>query len=375
MRKYTLFKRRAEGRDPVWYVKVYDDQGRRKAYSTGCTRKEDAEDEAEKRFGKGKRAPVLNAFIAERHFFVRGECRWLLRREAGGHEITENTLKIYRHALAMIVKAFGEKRLSDIRLFDLEGWILRLDIASSTKSIVLGVMRILFKEAVREELIKEDPTKQLEPLKVKRLERGVFTLEELAKLFPLDRAELLRIWGGEIYAVFALTMATAGLRNAEARALLWKHYLRSDRALLVEQQEQDGVITRTKGKRDRVVLLPDRTCSELDIWRQATPYGERDQYIFPNAHGLPYHERAPQDWLRRAIPRAGVDPAGRVLVPHSFRHTYVTHVRRSIPAAALGEMIGHVNEATTLGYDHPSIAQRVGALDGARDGISRLLPH
>jgi hypothetical protein len=30
-RKYTLFKRKAEDRDPIWYVKVYDDAGRRKA--------------------------------------------------------------------------------------------------------------------------------------------------------------------------------------------------------------------------------------------------------------------------------------------------------------------------------------------------------
>jgi integrase len=376
MRKFTLFKRRGEDRDgTVWYVRVRDERGKRHAYTTGCTRKDEAEDYAEMHYGSGKRAPTLAVFVAERHFFERGACFWLLRREAGGHEITDNTLKVYRHALLQILTAFGEKRLSEIRLHDLETWVLRLTCADSSKMGILGVLRILFKEAVREELLKEDPTKQIEPLKVKRLERGVFTLAELAKLFPLDRVELFRIWGGQVYAVFALTMATAGLRNAEARALQWRHYLRADRALLVEQQEQDGVICGTKGKRDRVVLLPDRTCQELDQWHEATPYGESDGYVFPNATGVPYHERAPQDWLRRALPRAGIDPAGRVLVPHSFRHTYVTHVRRSIPAAALGEMIGHSSEATTLGYDHPTIAQRVGALDGARDGITRLLPH
>jgi integrase len=375
MRKYTLFKRKAEDRDPIWYVKVYDERGKRKAYSTGCTRKEDAEDFAEQHYGKGKRAPTLAAFVDDRHFFERGACRWLLRREAGGHEITENTLRVYRLALKKIKEFFGEKRLTEIRLYDLEGWLLRLECADSSKMGILGVLRILFKEALREELVKEDPTKQIEPLKVKQLARGVFTIDELAKLFPPDRAEMFRIWGGQLFATFCLTMASAGLRNAEARALQWRHYLRPDRALLVEQQEQNGEITRTKGKRDRVVLLPDRTCAELDQWHQVSPYGDSDLYIFPNASGGPYHERAPQDWLRRALPRAKIDPAGRVLVPHSFRHTYVTHVRRSIPAAALGEMIGDANEATTIGYDHPSIAQRIDALVGARDGISRLLPH
>ena len=374
MKKYTLFKRKAEGRDPIWYVKVYDERGKRKAYSTGCTRKEEAEDYTEQHYGKGKRAPILAAFIEDRHFFERDACRWLLRRQAGGHEITENTLIVYRQALKRIKETFGEKRLTDIRLFDLEGWILRLPCADSSKMSVLGVLRILFKEAMREELIKEDPTKQIEPLKVKQLTRGVFSLEELAKLFPLDRADMFRIWGGQLFASFFLTMATAGLRNSETRALQWKHFLRDERALLVEQQEQLGKITHTKGKRDRLVLIPDRTCTELDKWNEKTPYGDSDDFMFPNAAGTPYRMRAPQDWLVRALPRADIAPAGRILVPHSFRHTYVTHVRRSIPADALGEMIGHANEATTLGYDHPTIAQRVDALGGARDGISRLLP-
>ncbi|MGD0727067.1 MAG: tyrosine-type recombinase/integrase [Spirochaetia bacterium] len=384
MRKYILFKRRGEGRDPVWYVKIYEN-GRRRAKAiridTGdgttrpCTLKEEAEDYAELHYGQGQRAPVLKAFIEERHFFERGACFWILDREAHGHTISPNTIKVYKHALKQILAVFGEKRLTEIRMRDLKYWILALPCADSTKNTILGVSKILFTVALEEELIKESPTALLKAVKADKLVRGVFTLAELAKLFPLDRVELFRIWGGQIYAAFALTMATAGLRNAEARALQWKHYLVADRALLVEQQEQDGKICGTKGKRDRVVLIPDRTCVELDHWHQATPYGDSDGYMFPNAAGVPYHERAPQDWLRRALPRAGIDPAGRVLVPHSFRHTYVSHVRRSIPAEALGEMFGHSNEATTDGYDHPTIAQRIGALDGARDGITRLLQH
>lgn len=374
MKPYTLFKRRGGDRDTAIYYARVMENGRRKAYSTGCTKKDDAEDYAELHFGSGKRAPTLAAFLDERHFFERGACRWIQRREAGGHELTDNTLRVYRHALAQIKKPFGAKRLSEIRLKDLEIWILGLSCASSTKSVILGVLRILFKEAVREELIKEDPTKQLEPLKIKRQVRGVFSLAELSKLFPPERAELNRIWGGQIYSTFFLTMATAGLRNSETRALQWRHYLRAERALLVEQQEQNGQITRTKGKRDRLVLIPDRTCAELDQWHEATLYGDLDDFMFPNAAGTPYRMRAPQEWLGRALPRAEIDPAGRTLVVHSFRHTYVTLIRRTVPADALGEMIGHSNEATTDGYDHPSIAQRLDALGKAREGVTRLLP-
>ncbi len=385
MKPYTLFKRRGGDRDTaIWYVRVMEDgqdlqTGQpvrvRKAYSTGCNKKDDAEDYAELHFGSGKRAPTLDAFIEDRHFFERGACRWIQRREAGGHELTENTLKVYRHALGMIKKAFGARRLSEIRLKDLEIWILGLGCASSTKSVVMSVLRVLLREAVRDELIKEDPTKQLEPLKIKRMVRGVFNMAELGRLFPPDRAEFKQIWGGQLYATFFLTMATAGLRNSETRALQWRHYLRAERALLVEQQAQRGGITHTKGKRDRLVLIPDRTCAELDQWHESTLYGELDDFMFPNANGAPYGMHAPQDWLRGALPRAEIDPAGRVLVVHSFRHTYVTHVRRSVPAQALGEMIGHSNEATTDGYDHPSIAQRLEALGVAREGIGRFLPR
>ena len=51
MRKYTLFKRKGEDRETsVYYVRVYDEHGRRKAYSTGCSKKEDAIDYAEQHF-------------------------------------------------------------------------------------------------------------------------------------------------------------------------------------------------------------------------------------------------------------------------------------------------------------------------------------
>ena len=83
MKPFTLFKRRGDDRETaVYYVRVMEN-GRRKAYSTGCTQKEEAEDFAEQHYGKGKRAPTLAAFVDDRHFFIRGECRWLLRREAG----------------------------------------------------------------------------------------------------------------------------------------------------------------------------------------------------------------------------------------------------------------------------------------------------
>jgi hypothetical protein len=104
---------------------------------------------------------------------VRGQSFWLLRREAGGHEITANTLRAYSLSLRKIKEAFRDKRLSELRLH-LENWLLRAEGADSSKIVSLGVLRILFKEAIREELIKEDPTKQIKPLKVRGIVRGVF---------------------------------------------------------------------------------------------------------------------------------------------------------------------------------------------------------
>ena len=384
MKPYTLFKRRGGDRDTaIWYVRVMEDgqdlqTGQpvrvRKAYSTGCNKKDDAEDYAELHFGSGKRAPTLDAFIEDRHFFERGACRWIQRREAGGHELTENTLKVYRHALGMIKKAFGARRLSEIRLKDLEIWILGLGCASSTKSVVMSVLRVLLREAVRDELITYEPTKQLEPLKIKRMVRGVFDIAQHRQALPSTPCRVQADLGRPTLRTFFLTMATAGLRNSETRALQWRHYLRAERALLVEQQAQRGGITHTKGKRDRLVLIPDRTCAELDQWHESTLYGEPATSCSRTQTGRPpaCMRLGCATWCPAP---AEIDPAGRVLVVHSFRHTYVTHVRRSVPAQALGEMIGHSNEATTDGYDHPSIAQRLEALGVAREGIGRFLPR
>jgi len=48
-------------------------------------------------------------------------------------------------------------------------------------------------------------------------------------------------------------------------------------------------------------------------------------------------------------------------------------IRKQVPEAALGIMIGHTSERITDGYDHRTVLQRLNELEPARVGVERLL--
>lgn len=370
---YSLFKRRSAGRTATWYVLIWEGD-KRKAYTTRCSKKEDAEAYAEKHFKKG-RSPTLSDFVAERCFFVRGQCRWLQRTEDHGRSITENTLLFYRAGMKKLLEGFGDKRLTEISRKDMEQWLIGLQVAPKTKNSILGVARLLWNEAKFDDLLSENMVLDLKPYKTSGAARGHFSLGELATMFPLDTDAMYRIWGNQLKATMFLLVASTGIRNAEVRGLAWRHYLQAERALMVEQQVQHGAITRTKAKRDRIVLLPDRTVAALDSFRAASLYNRDNDFMFANYNGKPHGPRALGEWLPPALKRAGIEAKGRVLCPHSFRHTYVTAVRRQVDAVSFGQMIGHSDAKTTDGYDAPDVHQRIQALEGARKGIAGILPE
>ena len=58
---------------------------------------------------------------------------------------------------------------------------------------------------------------------------------------------------------------------------------------------------------------------------------------------------------------------------HSFRHTYVSHLRGAIPEAKLIRIVGHTNTVTTDKYTHTSEEDRK-AVKAAVDGLLPQTP-
>jgi integrase len=145
-----------------------------------------------------------------------------------------------------------------------------------------------------------------------------------------------------------------------------------------------GPVSEQKGGA-KIVLLPPRVHDELKAWQEASLWRKPTDMIFPGAaRGIPVSAAT----ITHALPStilmlnaaakkeglpAAIETKGRNLVVHSFRHTYVSRLRRLVPEGVLRSLTGHHSEAMTNRYDHPDVRELVAELEPAREAVKGLL--
>jgi site-specific recombinase XerD len=146
-----------------------------------------------------------------------------------------------------------------------------------------------------------------------------------------------------------------------------------------------------KGKKDRIVALPDTLLPALrDAWRarfkrsawrpsvQPPPENPADKaadkaavcWLFTGSRDprRPMDKKTAYYLVRQAARRAGIK---RPVSPHTLRHTYATHqVEAGVHLRKLQLLMGHARLSTTLLYVHLSQAE----IATAGSPLDRLLP-
>jgi integrase len=79
------------------------------------------------------------------------------------------------------------------------------------------------------------------------------------------------------------------------------------------------------------------------------------------------------DNLERLIEQAGIKKNGRKLIVHSFRFTYVTFMRRELPAETVMKLVGHTTVGMTEYYNKRLIDESLAGLPGADTAVAKLL--
>jgi integrase/recombinase XerD len=116
-------------------------------------------------------------------------------------------------------------------------------------------------------------------------------------------------------------------------------------------------VNQGKGRKDRCVLLPERTLELLrEYWRIDRP----PVYLFQSEHSSGHV----QDWTVRRCFRAVVREMGlkKRVKPHTLRHSYATHLlERGVPLRVIQEFLGHRSPKTTSIYTHltPNVMEHV----------------
>jgi integrase len=300
-----------------------------------------------------------------------------------GARYKPSAVRSYAEALRLrLLPVVGDARLSDVRRADVQDLADRLTaegLSASTVQNTLDPLRVIYRRAIRRDLVAIDPTKGLELRRPDgRRERIAAPEEARALLDGLPESEQA-IWAVALYA---------GLRRGELRALRWSdvdfegRVIRVERGWDAEEGEQAG---KSRAAR-RTVPLITRLAPVLAAHKLATGRDE-DGLVFG---ATAEHAFDPSTVRRRALaawgwkqapnPKRGgprtalvktrddaLDPIGL----HECRHTFASlMIAAGCNAKALSKIMGHASIAITFDiYGH----LMPGGEDEARERVDAYL--
>lgn len=263
---------------------------------------------------------------------------WLARKEQATAPSNYRTIE---SAWRVHVKpVWGDRRVSEISVVDIEAWVARMVKAKNSPTIVIrahGVLSGILTDAVKGRRLASNPAKGIENLPRKTARRHVYlTADDVHRL--ADEA-------GE-HRALVLVLGFCGLRWGEAIALRVRdvEFLRR-RITVAENAVQIGArhaVGQTKGKAVRSVPVPQFVLSELSALCTGKTAG--DLVFSGDGKYLP-RPKSTNGWFRRAVERAKI----QTITPHDLRHSAASlAVSAGVNVLALARMLGHKDPSVTL---------------------------
>lgn len=341
-------------RGSFYYFYYYDAEGKRWRRSTGERSPVAAERAARKFLGQGTLEDFASGFFAE-------DSEWVKAKRDAGKSLSPRYLqeKTY-HLTAHIFPVFGSWNVNAISAPDIRRWILSLPKSTQTRKHILQTFRDVMQEAVFLGRIDRNPAEEAGNITARHEQREVYSAAELQMLFPVDDEQLIDVWGSLQYATLFLLLATTGLRNSEARELLWSDVDLHSGLLVVRG-------TKTQTSR-RPALITERAGRVLA--RHQRSFSRPEAFVFPGAKaGSPITRRSVSQRLRKVLQEQrekalSGDPDSplfaRRLDVHSFRHTFVTRMEEKLPQKHLMILSGHSTAKMLDHYTHRELLE-VGA--------------
>lgn len=287
--------------------------------------------------------------------------------------------------VARIMRAFGDRRIAEITIVDIERFLRGLDregLAARNVNSQRQALANVFEYACRADTfaLPANPVRGVE----KRREDyskppDTFSAEQILALARAAREgrhvnggrrwasserdveqERANAQDGALYTVAGFT----GLRQGELRALRWKHVRFADRTLVVVAGMSAGHDSSTKSGKWRAVPLAREPFVALDELSRRDWFTSAEDFVFCGPAGDPIDDSA----LRRRF-NAACDAAGLSPLPfHHLRHTFATLAIRGLDPATVQTLMGHSKITTTERYLHArplsELAERMDAIFG-----------
>ena len=350
-------------RGKYWYYRLANETN---YHSTGQTSRSHAEDWivgkhkllpelAEEETGPG--AVTLREYLQP--FFDWNRCPHAMRLREEGKSFSESYAKkqrrrkeTYIYGDEIVNLQMGEIKRSHI--LDFRRRLMEKGTGYRTINMTIGILKIVFHEALFREDIDRDPTQGIGQLKYEGEETGIFTRQEMIDLF----AEKPGLWKDLYSYTIFLLAARCGLRRSEVLALKWRQLDLTGGVVYVDFAMTDN--EKPRWNRTRRTLLTRQCIKALKELRQLSTWVQPDHYVFAYPNGKPRKFTWWKQHFEAAMIRAKLmQKEGdkivntRRLEPHSFRHSLNTLLRGAdVDPAKLRATFGWSSEVVQDDYTH-----------------------
>lgn len=275
--------------------------------------------------------------FAGNDFFIRsGEGSFRARCERFGKHYDEGYFRRKNGLLRnYILPKFCDWDIRRISAVVIEDWYVSLaqykhpgkQLCDLQKVNTLDALSDIMKEAQRKGVIENNPCDNVQRITVnKGSNKEIFTLEEIALLFPNDRERLYYIWDYSLmWALYFSIMVDTGFRYSEVAGLSLDKISENGGVYTTDSvggythDIRHKIKTSSKGKGVKYGILSSYTMDLLEEYKKDLP----DKYLFKWGSRFIYSNTA-NEKLRRACKYAGVDIRDRT--QHCFRHTFDTYM-------------------------------------------------
>ena len=260
--------------------------------------------------------------------------------------LADNTLASYHHDLQQFASFLSERKAgvesttAALIVDYLEG-LERKGRKPATISRHLATLKSFYHFLLRERVINQDPTADLESPRLSR---------RLPRVLSVDEVEFLL---GQPH-----TGRPAGLRDKAMLELIYATGLRVSElvSLNVGQVNLEMGVVRCLGKGQRERMVPMGSIAAYWVRRyleQARPQmirSSEDEALFVNHQGQRLTRQGFWKILKKYARQARLD-AG--ITPHTLRHSFATHLlENGADLRVVQELLGHADISTTQVYTH-----------------------
>lgn len=244
---------------------------------------------------------------------------------------SESSIKTYQDAVTVFFRFLENKAVEDIDNGDLEKfnteYILTRGYSSSYQNQFVNAVKLFY---LNRRGAKINPEIIYRP-KRDRILPNVLSKAEVKRLLEVHKNLKHRTMLSLVYA--------CGLRRSELLGLKITD-VDSKRGLLIVRQ--------SKGKKDRVVPLSDKT---IDLLREYYKYERPNKYLFEGEKlNSRYSAGSLQKVLKSALIKSGIK---KPVTLHWLRHSFATHLLESgTDLRYIQEILGHNSSKTTEIYTH-----------------------